>query len=52
MQQLMNSHQLTFIDLDGLMNDRYDRFSDPSHLNQSGASDVSRYLARMEAISW
>ena len=52
MQQLMNSHQLTFIDLDGLMNNQYDRFSDPSHLNQFGASDVSRYLARMEAISW
>ena len=50
--QQMNSHQLTFIDLDGLMNNQYDRFSDPSHLNQFGASDVSRYLAKMEAISW
>lgn len=46
MQQLMDSHQLTFVDLDGLLNTQYDRFSDPSHLNQLGAIDTSNYLAQ------
>ena len=52
MQKLMDSHQLTFIDLDGLLNNQYDRFSDPSHLNQFGASDVSRHLSKLKEISW
>ncbi len=52
MHKLMSLNQLTFIDLDGLLDRQYDRFSDPSHLNQLGASDVSRYLAQMKAISW
>jgi hypothetical protein len=52
MQTLMDSHQLTFVDMDGLLNNQYDRFSDPSHLNQFGAIEVSRYLARIEEIPW
>ena len=52
MQKLMDSHQLTFIDLDGLINKQYDLFSDPSHLNQYGASEVSKYLAKRKEISW
>ena len=52
MQKLTDSQQLTFIDMDGVLNQNYDRFSDPSHLNQIGASDVSRYLARVEGIPW
>jgi hypothetical protein len=52
MQKLMNSHQLTFIDLDGLLNKQHARFSDPSHLNQLGANDVSKYLVEFKEISW
>ncbi len=52
MQKLMNSHRLTFIDLDRLLAKQYDRFSDPSHLNQLGASDVSKHLAKFQEISW
>jgi hypothetical protein len=48
----MDSHQLTFVDMDGILNQKYDRFSDPSHLNQFGANDVSKYLAQLEAIRW
>ena len=52
MQKLMNSHQLTFIDLDSLINKQYDRFSDLSHLNQFGAIEVSKYIAKRKEISW
>ncbi len=52
MQNLMTSDRLTFIDLDGLLNQQYDRFSDPSHLNQIGANDVSKYLAQAKQIRW
>jgi hypothetical protein len=52
MQQLMDSHQLTFIDLDGVLNTRHDLFSDPSHLNQFGAIEVSKYLAKLPEIRW
>jgi hypothetical protein len=52
MQQFMDSHQLTFIDMDGFLNTQYDRFSDPSHLNRFGASEVSRYLAQTTLIPW
>jgi hypothetical protein len=52
MQNLMNSNRITFIDLDGFLNKQYDRFSDPSHLNQFGASEVSRYLAQTQGIPW
>jgi hypothetical protein len=50
MQKLMDSNQLTFVDMDGLLNTRYDHFSDPSHLNQTGAVAVSEYLAKMKVI--
>ncbi|MCY7336555.1 MAG: hypothetical protein LH613_10150 [Chamaesiphon sp.] len=52
MQKLMDSDRLTFIDLDGLINKQYDLFSDPSHLNQYGAIEVSKYLAKRKEISW
>ncbi len=51
MQKLMDSNQLTFIDMDGLLNTRYDHFSDPSHLNQTGAVAVSKYLAQTNVVS-
>jgi Protein of unknown function (DUF1574) len=51
MQKLMDSNQLTFIDMDGLLNTRYDHFSDPSHLNQTGAVAVSEYLTQTNVIS-
>ncbi|MCY7366569.1 MAG: DUF1574 family protein [Chamaesiphon sp.] len=50
MQKMMDSNQLTFIDMDGLLNTRYDHFSDPSHLNQAGAVAVSEYLTQTKAI--
>jgi Protein of unknown function (DUF1574) len=50
MQKMMDAHQLTFVDMDGLLNTKYDRFSDPSHLNQSGAADVSDYLTQIKEI--
>jgi hypothetical protein len=52
MQKLMNLHQLTFVDMDGLLNKQYDRFSDPSHLNQAGATAVSEYLTQTTTIPW
>ncbi len=52
MQNLMDSHRLTFVDMDGFLSKQYDRFSDPSHLNQFGASDVSKYLAETADIPW
>lgn len=52
MHKLMASRQLTFVDLDGFLNKQFDRFSDPSHLNQIGASEVSRYLAQTTLIPW
>ncbi len=50
MQKMMDSSQLNFVDLDGLLNTRYDHFSDPSHLNQTGAVAVSEYLTQTQAI--
>jgi hypothetical protein len=38
------------VDMDGLLNQKYDRFSDPSHLNQAGAEDVSEYLTQIKEI--
>jgi hypothetical protein len=52
MQNLMAARQLTFVNLNNLLTQKYDRFSDPSHLNQFGAIDVSRYLASTAEISW
>jgi Protein of unknown function (DUF1574) len=50
MQNLMDTNQLTFVDMDGLLNTRYDHFSDPSHLNQTGAVAVSEYLTQTKVI--
>ena len=50
MQKLMNSNQITFVDMDGLLNSRHDHFSDPSHLNQTGAIAVSEYLTQPKII--
>lgn len=50
MQKLMDLKQLTFVDMDGLLNTRYDHFSDPSHLNQNGATAVSEYLTQLKVI--
>jgi hypothetical protein len=52
MNKWMNSRQLTFVDMDGFLKRQYDRFSDPSHLNQWGASDVSNYLVQTKLIPW
>jgi hypothetical protein len=52
MQQLMDSARLTFVDLDGILNTRHELFSDPSHLNQFGAIEVSKYLAKIPKIRW
>ncbi len=52
MQQFMDRQQLTFVDMDGFLNTQHDRFSDPSHLNRFGASEVSRYLAQTTLIPW
>jgi hypothetical protein len=52
MQKLMESHQLTFVNMNESLNQEYNRFSDPSHLNQLGAIKVSRYLAEMKLIPW
>jgi Protein of unknown function (DUF1574) len=52
MEKLMDTDQLTFVDLDGLLNQQYDKFSDPSHLNQFGAKEVSQYLAQVKTIPW
>jgi hypothetical protein len=38
--------------LSGLINNQYELFSDPSHLNQFGASEVSRYLVKTGKIHW
>jgi hypothetical protein len=48
----MDSQRLTFIDMDGILDRQYDRFSDPSHLNQIGANDVSKYLAQSASVRW
>lgn len=52
MEQFVKLDRLTFVDMDGLLNTQYDRFSDPSHLNQFGASAVSLYLAQTTLIPW
>jgi hypothetical protein len=50
MQKMMDTHRLTFVDMDGLLNTKYDHFSDPSHLNQLGAREVSEYLTQLQEI--
>jgi hypothetical protein len=52
MEKLMNSRKITFVDMNGLLAKQYDRFSDPSHLNQAGATAVSEYLTQTTTIPW
>jgi hypothetical protein len=52
MQASANSKRLTFVDLDGSFNTQYNLFSDPSHLNQFGATEVSAQLAKTASIPW
>ena len=44
--------EFTFRDLGKLWPQRYDYFSDPSHLNRYGAYQVSRRLAQDPMIAW
>ena len=44
--------EFTFRDLGRLWPQRYDYFSDPSHLNRYGAYQVSRRLAQDPMIAW
>ena len=44
--------EFTFRDLGSLWPQRYDYFSDPSHLNRYGAYQVSRRLAQDPLIAW
>ncbi len=46
------SNMLTFRDLGQLWPQRYDYFSDPSHLNRYGAYQVSHRLAQDPMIPW
>ncbi|MBE9032024.1 hypothetical protein IQ266_20000 [filamentous cyanobacterium LEGE 11480] len=49
-QRLAGQGQLTFIDMAQQWPDRYDYFADPSHLNQSGAQAVAKFLGRRLAV--
>jgi hypothetical protein len=52
MQTFSGAGQLQFVDLVGLWMQDYSLYSDPSHLNRSGAQQVSTYLARTAPIDW
>ncbi len=52
MQALSTEGKLQFIDLVGLWMQDYSFYSDPSHLNRTGATQVSTYLARNAPIDW
>jgi hypothetical protein len=52
MQTLAGASKLQFVDLVGLWMQDYSLYSDPSHLNRSGAQQVSTYLARTAPIDW
>jgi hypothetical protein len=52
MQALNQDRQLQFIDLVGSWMQEYSFYSDPSHLNRFGASQVSTYLVRNAPIDW
>ena len=52
MQTFAGAGQLQFVDLVGLWMQDYSLYSDPSHLNRSGAQQVSTYLARTAPIDW
>jgi hypothetical protein len=52
MQTFSGAGKLQFVDLVGLWMQDYSLYSDPSHLNRSGAQQVSTYLARTAPIDW
>ncbi len=52
MQTFADADKLQFVDLVGLWMQDYSLYSDPSHLNRSGAQQVSTYLARTAPINW
>ncbi len=52
MQTFASAGKLQFVDLVGLWMQDYSLYSDPSHLNRSGAKQVSTYLARTAPIDW
>jgi hypothetical protein len=52
MQSFASAGKLQFVDLVGLWMQDYSLYSDPSHLNRSGAQQVSTYLARTAPIDW
>jgi hypothetical protein len=52
MQTLASTGKLQFVDLVGLWMQEYSFYSDPSHLNRTGAQQVSTYLARNASIDW
>jgi hypothetical protein len=52
MQTFASAGKLQFVDLVGLWMQDYSLYSDPSHLNRTGAQQVSTYLARTAPINW
>ncbi|TAD79245.1 MAG: hypothetical protein EA001_04900 [Oscillatoriales cyanobacterium] len=50
--QFMRSQPLTYLDLSRLWVTRYDRFSDPSHLNRYGAQALTDAVATSKVIPW
>ncbi len=52
MQKFATTGKLQFVDLVGLWMQDYNFYSDPSHLNRVGATQVSTYLARNAPIDW
>jgi hypothetical protein len=52
MKTLAGAGKLQFVDLVGLWMQDYSFYSDPSHLNRTGAQEVSTYLARTAPIDW
>ncbi|MEM9089097.1 MAG: hypothetical protein AAGC93_10170 [Cyanobacteria bacterium P01_F01_bin.53] len=52
LQKAERSKSMTFRDLGRLWPQRYDYFSDPSHLNRYGAYQVSNRLAQDPLIAW
>ena len=51
-KETRNQPDLMFRDLSELWVEKYDYFSDPSHLNRYGAYEVARRLAQDPLIPW
>jgi len=50
--QFMNSQPLLYLNLSRLWVNKYDRFSDPSHLNRYGAQALTDAIAQQKTIPW